>query len=679
MKMNTEIQNSRSKTRNILIVDDVENNLILLEELLTGEGYNVVTAVNGKDALKKLDAEKECDLIISDILMPVMDGFMFCENVRRDEKLRNIPFVFTTASFVGEKDEALALKLGAKKFIRKPFDPEGFLETVQELLEDDEGGMIKTQGISLEHDNDVHGLYKERLVDKLEKKVQDLENEITERKKVEGMLRESEEKYRAMFETSRVGMATCEIDGTLIEFNQAYLDIIGYTKEEALQLAYWDITPKEFADEEARQLSSLNEIGRYGPYEKEYIRKDGNRVPVLLNGVVIKGADGSDYIWSVVQDISEHKKMEKSLIQSEKLKSIGVLSAGISHEFNNILAVISGNVQLMKEVYEDQGAVTKALDTIKKAVDDGAQISRKILKFTKTESDTEGFEPSNIRDLITQSIDFTSPRWKNEAQANGIDYQIMVDGLKSVSPIMCNPSELREVFINVINNALDAMPDGGNLLFSAWSNDNAVLVSVSDTGEGMSEETRKNIFDPFFTTKTAVGTGLGMSLSYGIIIRHGGTIAVESEVGKGTKFTIQFPTSSEGVCLITDHEPEQVLKETNLRILVVDDEDAICSVLDQLLSNSGNKVKTVNKGTDALDIVKSESFDLVLCDLAMPGISGYEVIEVLNKLEKRPKIGIITGWGENVDTAAEGINVDFIARKPFDFSELAKQINGLEF
>ncbi len=114
-------------------------------------------------------------------------------------------------------------------------------------------------------------------------------------------------------------------------------------------------------------------------------------------------------------------------------------------------------------------------------------------------------------------------------------------------------------------------------------------------------------------------------------------------------------------------------------ILIVDDEDAICSVLDQLLSNSGNKVKTVNKGTDALDIVKSESFDPVLCDLAMPGISGYEAIEVLNKLEKRPKIGIITGCGENVDTAAEGMNVDFIARKPFDFSELAKQMNSLGF
>ena len=154
-------------------MDDRENNLMLVEDLLTGEGYNVVSAVNGKDALEKLQAEKEIDLIISDILMPVMDGFVFCENVKRDKKLRNIPFVFSTASFIGEKDEALALKLGAKKFIRKPFEPSEFLELVQELLKDVDNGKIKRQEISLKNGNEVNRLYNERLVEKLEKTLGD--------------------------------------------------------------------------------------------------------------------------------------------------------------------------------------------------------------------------------------------------------------------------------------------------------------------------------------------------------------------------------------------------------------------------------------------------------------------------------------------------------------------------
>jgi len=392
--------------------------------------------------------------------------------------------------------------------------------------------------------------------------------------------------------------------------------------------------------------------------------------------------DNSGYVAGFtvfVVDITEHKRMEEALLKSEKLKSIGTLAAGVSHEFNNILAVISGTIQLLNETHKDDEGLKKSLSTMKMAVDDGALISRKMLKFTKTDNDAEGFVSFDIRDLIMQSIDFTSPRWKNEAQTNGIDYQIYLDGMKSVSSIMCNSSELREVFINIINNALDAMPDGGTLSFSTWRGENTVFVCISDTGDGMSEETKRNIFDPFYTTKMAVGTGLGMSLSYGIITRHGGTIEVESEEGKGTKFTLQFPTTNESASLITDNEPEQELSERNLHILVVDDEDALCVVLDQFFSRCGNTVKTVNNGSDAINIVKSEDFDLVLCDLAMPDISGYDVVEALNKLEKRPKIGIITGCGKKLNSMEESMEVDFIARKPFNFSELTKQINDLGF
>ncbi|MCP4254301.1 MAG: response regulator, partial [Candidatus Scalindua sp.] len=355
------------------------------------------------------------------------------------------------------------------------------------------------------------------------------------------------------------------------------------------------------------------------------------------------------------------------------------LASGVSHELNNILAIISGNVQLLKETYKGDEGLRESLCTIMMAIDDGINISSKMLKFTKTENGVDGLVAFDIRDLIIQSIDFTSPRWKNEAQSNGIDYQINKDGMKSVSSIMCNPSELREVFINIINNALDAMPNGGNISFSTWSGGNTVFVSIADTGDGMSEETKRYIFDPFFTTKKAFGTGLGMSLAYGIISRHGGNIEVESEVGKGAEFTLQFPTTNGSSSLITTHESEQILNKKNLRILVVDDEDALCNVLDRFFLRFGNKVKTVNNGTDAISIVKSEDFDLVLCDLAMPDIFGYDVIDAMNKLEKRPKIGIITGRGEEIKSMEEGMNIDFILKKPFNLTELTKQINELKF
>ncbi len=657
----------------------MENNLILLEDLLTEEGYNVESAVNGKDALAKLHVGKEYDLIISDILMPVMDGFMLCENVKRDEELRNVPFIFLSASFIGDKDEELAIKLGAKRFIRKPYDPEGFLKVVQGLLNDVDDSKVVTPEICFEDDIEAHKLYNERLVEKLEEKISTLEYEISERKKAEEMLRESEAKYRAMFESSKVGMATCEMDGTMIECNQAYLDIIGYTKEETLHLSYWDVTPTEYAENEARQLYLLKETGQYGPYEKEYIRKDGNRIPVLLNGVIINGANGSKYIWSVVQEIAEYSKLKQTLLKSEKLKSLGILTAGVSHEFNNILAIISANVQLLKETYKDHEELSKALCIILSAVDDGTQISSNMLKFTKTEGNADEFVAADIRDLVIQSIDFTSPKWKNEAQANGIDYYINKDGMEIVSSIMCNPSELREVFINIIINALDAMPDGGNLSFSTWSDVNIVFVSIADTGIGMSDETKKNIFNIFFTTKKELGTGLGMSLSHGIIIRHGGNIEVESEEGNGTTFTLQFPIADERTSQIETHKAELDLNVRNLRVLVVDDEDVLCFVLDQFFSKYGNNVKTANNGADAIDMAKIEDFDLVLCDLVMPDISGYEVIAALNKLEKRPKVGILTGWGDDIKPMNEDVYFDFILKKPFCFAGLKEQINDLEF
>ena len=663
-------------------MDDRENNLMLVEDLLTGEGYNVVSAVNGKDALEKLQAEKEIDLIISDILMPVMDGFMFCENVKRDEKLRNIPFVFSTASFIEEKDEVLALKLGAKKFIRKPFEPSEFLELVQELLKDVDNGKIKRQEISLKNGNEVNRLYNERLVEKLEKKVLALENEITERKQAEEALQRSSSLLSSVIESpENIIIFALDTNYNYLSFNTSHVKVMKKVYDADIEIGQNNLMYIQKEDERLRAEQNYKRVLKGERFVKiQQYGQSNSRLwyELLFNPIY----DNSGYVAGFtvfVVDITEHKRMEEALLKSEKLKSIGTLAAGVSHEFNNILAVISGTIQLLNETHKDDEGLKKSLSTMKMAVDDGALISRKMLKFTKTDNDAEGFVSFDIRDLIMQSIDFTSPRWKNEAQTNGIDYQIYLDGMKSVSSIMCNSSELREVFINIINNALDAMPDGGTLSFSTWRGENTVFVCISDTGDGMSEETKRNIFDPFYTTKMAVGTGLGMSLSYGIITRHGGTIEVESEEGKGTKFTLQFPTTNESASLITDNEPEQELSERNLHILVVDDEDALCVVLDQFFSRCGNTVKTVNNGSDAINIVKSEDFDLVLCDLAMPDISGYDVVEALNKLEKRPKIGIITGCGKKLNSMEESMEVDFIARKPFNFSELTKQINDLGF
>ncbi len=264
------------------------------------------------------------------------------------------------------------------------------------------------------------------------------------------------------------------------------------------------------------------------------------------------------------------------------------------------------------------------------------------------------------------------------AQAKGIDYQMDTDGFCKVPPILCKPTEIREVFINLVNNALDAMPEGGKLSFRTWSEDNTVVISVTDTGIGMSEDVRKCVFDPFFTTRRPEGTGLGMSVAYSVINGHKGKIEVESKIGEGSTFTIQLPPAAETADINNVSVLETDIKKPILRILVVDDEEVICLMLKDYLTKKGQKVITVNNGADAIELAKNEYFDLVLCDLVMPGMFGYDVIKALCKLERTPKIGLITGWGATLTPEEDkDLKIDFITRKPFNLSELTKQIDGI--
>ena len=374
------------------------------------------------------------------------------------------------------------------------------------------------------------------------------------------------------------------------------------------------------------------------------------------------------------------QKANSALLQSEKLKSMGTITAGISHEFNNILSIISGNVQLLQKNHRDNKELMDRFCTIMESVDDGVNITDRMREFTHSDRDAANvdFVCSDINELIIQSVKFTMPRWKTMAQVESIDYQIDTGSINGVSPILCDPIGIREVFINIINNALDAMPEGGKIAFCTRNNEGTVFISISDTGKGMTEEVRKEVFDPFFTTRRPMGTGLGLSMAYKTVMMHGGRISVESEVGKGSTFTLQFPLTTKTVDVPSKEKiPEPLTKDLSLNILVVDDEEAICKIMDSVLSEQGHKVKTVNNGTEAIDLSKNEHFDLVLCDLVMPKVSGYEVVKALHKLKKVPKIGIITGWGDLNFTEEDGKRVDFIIRKPIDFSILSKHINDV--
>ncbi len=485
-------------------------------------------------------------------------------------------------------------------------------------------------------------------------------------------------KLSSAVEYSPVTVIITDSKGNIEYTNPKFSQLTGYSIEETIgkkpRILMSERTSPETYNELWKTITSGNE------WRGEFCDKKQNGEQYWVSASIspVKSNKGviTNYI-IIKDDITERKKMEEALLQSEKLKSIGTITAGVAHEFNNILAVISGKIQLLEMDYKDDKELTDELRSIMKATDDGEEISSNMLKFALTESESTEFESFGINDIINQSINFTMPRWKNQSQAKGINYHLNTEGMNSESSILCNPTEIREVFINIIYNALDAMPNGGNLSFNTWNDDETVFVSVVDTGEGMADKVEKRVFDPFFTTKLAIGTGLGMSTAYGIVTRHGGGIVVQSERGKGTTFTLQFPITLKNG---TPNETYKQSKETitkNLHVMVVDDEEDICNILNKYFAKGGHKVKTVNNGADAIKLIEEEEFDLVLCDMVMPGICGSDVIKAINNnLKKRPVIGIMTGWCEHDKTLDQaGVKVEFVIRKPFKFSELAKQIN----
>jgi CheY-like chemotaxis protein/anti-sigma regulatory factor (Ser/Thr protein kinase) len=249
----------------------------------------------------------------------------------------------------------------------------------------------------------------------------------------------------------------------------------------------------------------------------------------------------------------------------------------------------------------------------------------------------------------------------------------MVSNLGEVSPASGIASELREVITNMIFNAIEAMPKGGKIGIRTFQKENHVYLQITDTGTGMTEEVRRKAFEPFFTTKPFSNTGLGLSMSYGIIKRFGGEIEVESKIGYGSTFTIILPIGLEEKEEVAISSMIEIGKEA--RILVIDDEETVRNVLSKILRQVKHRVTVAENGEEGLRLFKEKEFDLVLTDLGMPGISGWEVSRAIKKISPYTSVGMITGWGMEVDQSKlEENGVDFIIAKPFQFNHILKVI-----
>jgi len=371
------------------------------------------------------------------------------------------------------------------------------------------------------------------------------------------------------------------------------------------------------------------------------------------------------------QTLQELKQAQDQIVQAEKLRAMGEMASGVAHDFNNVLAVVLGNIQLLLYQIDrlSPEEIREGLKVIERSSKDGAETVRRIQEFTGVRRDKE-FISLSLNEIIKEVVNITQPRWKGQTQQKGIQIELTAQ-LGDIPLIMGSPSELREVLTNIIFNAVDAMPRGGKLTIATQPQaEDWVEVRMTDTGIGMTEEVRKRIFDPFFTTKGVKNSGLGMSVSYGIIKRHGGEILIESEPGRGTTFIIHLPTGYGEVEPVVK-EVVSIKESRQARILVIDDEDSVRDILSRMLKTKGHQVVVASNGEEGIERFRSEPFDIVFTDLGMPRLSGWEVGKAIKGINPKIPIAMITGWGMELDR--EKMNesgIDLIVSKPFNFDQV---------
>jgi signal transduction histidine kinase/ActR/RegA family two-component response regulator len=359
------------------------------------------------------------------------------------------------------------------------------------------------------------------------------------------------------------------------------------------------------------------------------------------------------------------------MVRTEKLRALGEMAAGVAHDFNNLLAVIVGRAELLLR-RAHQPELLRGLETIRQAALDGAQTVRRIQEFTRTRR-TRPFRRVDLLDVIREVVEMTRPRWKDEAQSRGLSYEVAIEG-GPVPWIAGRPEELREVFTNLLANALEAMPGGGRLVFRLETEGGSVVATARDTGMGMSPETAQRVFEPFFTTKGPQGGGLGLSVVWGIVTRHGGTVEVDSRPGEGAAFTVRLPVARSLPEPPSGPAPARPARPA--RILVIDDELHVREVLRELLGGEGHTVLDAADGRSGLALAEAEAVDLVLSDVSMPGMSGWEVAEACHARFPDLPVGLITGWGDRLDPAElTRHGVRFVVAKPFEAAEVLHRVS----
>ncbi len=645
-----------SHTDSILIVDDDPRFCESLEGLLSDQGYKMQTSNSGEEAVECL-AKNSFNLVLLDIVLPDMDGHKIMDYIN-SQSPETLVIVITGYASIESAIESL--RRGGYDYLRKPFEPDELSTTVKNALD---------------------------------KRRSKRDSEMAKE-----ALRESEKRYRLLFEHSPIGTSLASADGKVISINKAMETITGYSLEELKKINLADTY--ENPEDRRALLEAINRYGSVVDYPVRLKRKDGTLYDVLLTISRVHHLGSEDLFQTICVDVSkqkqaeeEKKKLETRLQQAQKMEAIATLAGGIAHEFNNTLVGITGNIDLLQMELPDSENISKYVERMKDSTHRMAHLTNQLLAYARGGK----YQPKDMS--LSEFVEETLPLIKKTIDPS---IHIEMDLPDNIFNVYADLTQMQLAVSAILNNSAEAIEGKGRIRIS--TNNKEIIeefakthpglklgpyacLTIEDSGKGMDEETRSRIFEPFFTTKFR-GRGLGMAAVYGIIKNHSGWISVDSHLGKGTVVRIYLPAIASTQARRAGLPAVKVQVEEKERpriepikgegtILVIEDEDIVIDVILQMLENLGYRILLAKTGKEAINIAKSfdGDIDLAILDIVLPDLAGKEAYNRI--MEARPNLKVIVCSAYSIDGPPRevlDIGAQGFIQKPFSYATLSEKL-----
>ena len=641
----------------ILAIDDNRDNLMALRAVVADRlpGSRLLTTLNGPQGLELARAENPV-VILLDIVMPGMDGYAVCRELKKDERLQTIPVLFLTATRTDRDSRIKALEAGAEGFLSKPLDEVELIAQIRAMAK-------------IKEANQLQRLEKNQLAALVAERTRELEHELAERKKAEEELKKSETQYRSLSQEFN-GLLDAIPDSLMLLDRELH---ILWVNRAAAALCI-DTTAAELAGRPCYTLwcerttpcepCPVVQCFESGLPSDAILTRPGGRSWDVRTVPIWDGQGKITKVIKLERDVTEHKKLEKQYLHAQKMETIGTLAGGVAHDFNNILTVIVGlgEMTLMKMVEDNPHR--RNIGGILEAAERATHLTRELLLFSRKQQSER--RPVDLNDIVSKMEKFLH-------RVIGEDIALKLIPHDLPLPVLADSNQLEQVLMNLAVNSRDVMLHGGEFVLQTEKTELHedfvathgygqpgffALLTVSDTGTGMDQATQQRIFEPFFSTKeVGKGTGLGLSVVYGIIKQHDGFITVSSEPGQGSTFRIYLPLTTMARQEIGAQQELPVVGGTET-ILLAEDNDLVREMVTGVLTEAGYTVIVAANGAEAVRKFRenADAIDLLFFDLIMPKMNGKAAADAIHQM--RPAMKTIFASGYSPDIAQQKASLD---------------------